>query len=182
MAMFVVEKRPFCFLVLQKPNNCILFSLNGCWWFVSGEGLPEVVDDLLAQKWILASLLENFEGSDAIQVHQLKPYNENELIVEWFPDAFYVSQRLRKFPEIQSIFLTHPVTIPGRIPQVLFWVYWKNVEPLFQYYGMAGPDSDGCRILQGGLWILVEVCKWGLMATSGLVFIHRWNRNRMTLC
>ncbi|WP_443147638.1 hypothetical protein [Nitrospira sp.] len=49
---------------------------------VSGEGLAAVVDDLLVWKWILASLLKNFEGSDGIQVHQLKSHNENELIVE----------------------------------------------------------------------------------------------------
>jgi hypothetical protein len=46
---------------------------------VSGEGLAAAVVDLL---WIFESLFENFEGSDTIQVHQLKSYNENELIVE----------------------------------------------------------------------------------------------------
>jgi len=49
---------------------------------VTGGGLPEVMDELFAWKWILGSLLKNFEGSAAIQVHQLKSYDENELIVE----------------------------------------------------------------------------------------------------
>lgn len=113
---------------------------------------------LLAQEWVVGDHPQNLLGNEETQRRQQKK-KKRGLNAEWSLGVSFVSQRLRKFPEIRPIFLMHRATVLGGILQVLFWVYWINVGRLFQCYGTGGPDSGGYRIPQDGLWILVEVCK-----------------------